>query len=251
MTDLSSAALALFLKRLLLRSQLSDDEQTAVLRLKTRSVQPPPRRDIVSPGQIVHYSCLVASGWVGRFDQMRDGRRQITAFHIAGDMCDLHSAVAPTPGWGITALGEATILQIAHADLLKSAVDFPNLALAYWRDTTADASILSKWIANIGRASAEPRVAHLLCELAIRVENADLGSRASFDLRLTQEQIGDATGLTSVHVNRMLHNLRSDGCISISNHAVKIIDWKRLCDLAAFDPAYLLLNGPTKGRQQL
>jgi CRP-like cAMP-binding protein len=235
-------ALERFLARLMLRSNLSAAEQAAVLSLNAQPIEVSARRDVVMPGRTVDYSCLIASGWAARFDQMRDGQRQITAFYIAGDMCDLHSVVAPTAGWGIAALTDTTILKIAHSALRGTVDAFPNLALAYWRDTTADASILAKWIANIGRADAEARVAHLLCELAIRIEHAGLSSRTAYALRLTQEQIADAVGLTAVHVNRMLRNLRHAGSAAVQNHAVEVLDWQRLTDTAAFDPAYMLMR---------
>src|SRR4029079_4809455 len=99
------------------RSALSEQEQQAILGLNSRTLEVRARVDLVSPGQHVEYACLVGSGLVARFDQMRNGLRQLTAFYIPGDMCDLHSVVAPTAAWGITALTEATILQVPHAAL--------------------------------------------------------------------------------------------------------------------------------------
>ncbi len=242
MTTPNHAALSGFLERLLLRSRLSDEEQAAILGLNGQEKQVPARRDLILPGRDVHFVSLVAEGLVGRFDQMADGRRQITAFHIAGDMCDLHSVVAPVTGWGITALSTAVVLQIAHADLRVIAARYPNLVMAFWRDTTVDASILAKWVANVGRKDSRARVAHLLCEMAMRMERANLGTRHRYRLPVSQEQIGDAMGITSVHVSRTLQTLRAEGNLSMHRHVVEIHDWDRLTDLADFVPTFMLFD---------
>lgn len=242
MSASNHAALAGFLKRLLMRSHLSADEQDAVLSLKSQAFQVAARRDLVFPGQTVEYSCLVGDGLVGRFDQMRDGRRQITAFHIAGDMCDLHSVVAPTTGWGITALSTCLVYHVAHDDLRRAATSHPNLAMAFWRDTTVDASILAKWVANVGRKDAQSRIAHLMCEMGVRMERAGLASHVSYPLPVNQEQIGDAMGLTSVHVNRTLQSLKRSGAVSFQKHHVEIHDWDELVSIADFVPTFMLFD---------
>src|SRR3954469_523591 len=135
----TDAALQKFLSRVLSRSALSSEEQRAILSLNCRASQFPARIDIVSPDERVDYACLVGSGVVGRFDQMRNGQRQTTAFYIAGDMCDLHSVVAPTAAWGLAALSAATILHVPHSELRELVLTYPRVALAFWRDATADA----------------------------------------------------------------------------------------------------------------
>ncbi|WP_102958381.1 Crp/Fnr family transcriptional regulator [Mangrovicella endophytica] len=229
-----------FLKRLLLNSALSEAEQSAILSMRATEVQVAARDDLVMPGETVDQSTLTVEGCLGRFDLMRNGARQITSLYIPGDMCDLYSVVAPTTGWGITALGPATILHVPHADLRSVATEYPNLAFAFWRDTTLDASILAKWIANMGRKQALARVAHLLCELGVRMERAELGERREYRLKITQEQIADAMGLTSVHVNRSLQQLRARNLIVTTGSLVSIPDWDRLTELAEFVPTFLL-----------
>jgi len=239
----SDSAMQKFLERLLSRSALDPAEQQAILNLPCNVLQMRARRDIVSPGETVSNACLVAKGLVARFDQMRDGRRQIVGFHIAGDMCDLHSVVAPTAGWGISALSGATILHVPHSALRAIAVEFPAIALAFWRDSTVDASIIAKWVGNLGRQDARARVAHVLCELGIRMERAGVAaSRTCFVLDATQEQLADAVGLTAVHVNRTIQGLRRDGLIESRGHTVEVKDWPALAQTAEFDPAYLLLD---------
>ena len=237
------AALSRFLARLQLNSVLSEAEQQAVMGLRSQAAQYGPGRDFVRPRDTIAHATLVVAGNVGRYDLMRNGGRQITAIYIAGDMCDLYSVAVPTAGWGLTSLGKSTVLQISHNDMRDLALTYPNLAFAFWRDTVLDASILAKWIASVGRKSARARIAHLLCELGTRNERAGLGKRDDFELALTQEQIADAMGLTSVHVNRMLQSLRVDDFVSIRAHRVTIKDWDHLASIADFSPTFLLCGG--------
>ncbi len=160
-------ALALFVDRLVLRSALSEEQHAAILSLPGRIQKVPSCHEIILPGQHTDHSCLIVSGLGARFDMMADGRRQIVAFHLPGDMCDLHSVPAPTSGWGLEALSGSTLLLLPHAGLRKMAQD-PGLAMAFWRDTVTDGSILAKWAANVGRKQAVPRLAHLFCEIGIR-----------------------------------------------------------------------------------
>lgn len=239
-----------FLDRLLLRSPLTAEEQKAILALEVRPASIPPRHDIVSPGETVDHACLVAKGVTARFDQMRDGERQIAAFHFAGDMCDLHSVVAPTAAWGIAALTAATVLLVPHSALREVAQTYPAIAFAFWRDVTVDGSILAKWVGNLGRQDARERISHILCEYGVRLEMAALGTRTCFNFDITQEQLADAAGLTAVHVNRTLQALRSEGLITTRGHAVEVPDWERLATVADFDPAYLLPPAALDGERR-
>src|SRR5689334_20500345 len=132
-------ALSLYLQRLLRRSDLAVEEQQAILHLTGTDHHYRPHEDIVRPGGRVESACLVAKGLVARYDQRLDGRRQITSFYIAGDMCDLHSLVAPKASWSITSVIEATVIRVPHTQLGRLCVEYPALALAFWRDCTVDA----------------------------------------------------------------------------------------------------------------
>lgn len=245
MSSSNHSALSRFLDRLLTRSTLSTHEQQAILDLPSHAHQIRANWDIVSPGRTVEHACLLAHGLGARFDQMADGRRQITAIYVRGDMCDLHSVVAPTAAWGIAALSTTTVLHVPHRDLRELATAHPAIALAFWRDVTADASVLAKWVGNVGRRDARSRIAHLLCETGIRMEEADLGTRTCFPFEITQQQLADATGMTAVHVNRTMQALRGERVIQTDGRTIHVHDWDRLADIAEFDPAYLLLDGQT------
>ena len=235
-------ALERFLCRLLRHSQLGDREQAEILRLTCRPAQIRPRQDIVAPGRIVDHACLIGKGLAARFDQMRNGRRQTTALHIPGDMADLHSVVRPKARWSITALTTTTVLYVPHVELRRLASTYPNIALAFWRDATIDASIIAKWLVSVGQKSAKGRVAHLFCEMGVRLEAAGLGTRNVFDLPMTQDQLADAVGITAVHLNRTMQVLRATGLFSFSQGLVEIADWPNVASIAEFDSSYMEIS---------
>jgi CRP-like cAMP-binding protein len=237
-----SGALEKFLARLSLRSRLSDEEQQAILALDGREVFTDAHRDIVRPGQTIDFACLVVDGLAGRFDQLANGHRQITALHIPGDMCDLHSVAVPHTGWGIEALTGTNCLRVPHKSLRELTVKYPAIAYAFWRDTIADSSVLAKWLSALGRRSAKLRMAHLACEMGIRMEQAGLGERNCYRLPATQAQLADVLGVTTVHLNRTFQTLRREGLLLTERAIMKVPDFERLCAVAEFDHRYLLLD---------
>lgn len=243
--------LQLFLDRLTGRSVLTDDEQHAILALPCHAEQVEANRDFVRLGERVDHSCLVVAGLVGRFDQNADGGRQITAIHIAGDIADLHSVVQPQATSALQALSVATILKIPHSAIRAAAARYPALAEALWRDCMVDAAILSQWVVNVGRRDAKSRLAHLLCEMAMRVQGAPGGNRFSFLFATTQTQLADATGLTSVHVNRTLRALRHGELADVRRQEVVVLDWNGLVAAGDFDPNYLQMDIPPQERLRI
>lgn len=245
----TQSAVELFIRRICSRSVLTEQEIDALSTLSGRMVVAPRGDDLVLPGHAVTYSTLVVRGLLARFDQMADGKRQITALHIPGDMADLHSLPSPMPAWGIQALVPSTVLQVPHSSLERLLSAFPNLTLAFWRDTVVDASVLAKWTANIGRADAMTRTAHLLCELGVRMEAQGLASRTNFPVAFTQAQLADALGLTTVHINRTIAALRVACGLLIEKGRVGIQDWNRLASHANFDASYLFVDLPDSAGQ--
>lgn len=240
MTSLPQSGLGRFVDHILRHTDLPSAEQQRILSLNGQEITFAAHRDVVRPRQKVEHACLVLEGLAARFDQMRDGRRSLTAFYIAGEMCDLPSIVAPIAVWGIQALTTTRLLLIPHAELRRLATDNPALALAFWRDTTFDASRLAKWAANVGRKDAAARIAHLFCEMGIRMEQAGFGNRTEYALPATQQQLADALGLTKVHLNRTIRMLRGDDVVVFERGLVVVHDWERLASRAEFDPIYLL-----------
>jgi len=240
-------ALEKFLRRLLLRSRLSKPEQEAILALPGQEVRTAAHRDIVRPGHRSTFSTLVVDGLVARFDQLANGHRQITALHIAGDFCDLHSLAVPETGWGMESLTDSVVRQVPHEALRKLVTGSPAIAIAFWRDTVVDSSLLAKWASALGRRSAKSRLAHLLCEMGTRVEHAGLGTADNFDFPITQSQIADVLGITPVHLNRTMQALRQEQLLTTSGSRFSLPDRQRLCQIALFDPAYLLLTKQPNG----
>jgi CRP-like cAMP-binding protein len=237
------AALQLFVDRLTSRSILTDDEITALLELKGEIRKIPAHTDYVRYGEQVSHSCLLMDGLVGRYGQNRDGGRQITCLHIPGDMADLVSLVSPRTGWGLVALTPTTVLRVPHENLRRLTSSYPGIAEAFWRDSVADGSIFSEWVVNVGRRDALTRLAHVFCEMALRSEQAGLGGRSSYSLAVTQADLADATGLTTVHVNRTMKELRDRSIVDLRGGTVTINDWDLLVATGDFDPAFLLLQG--------
>lgn len=229
-----------FLDRLNSRSILTQEEQQAVLDLPGQAEQVRANDDFVRLGERVDHSSLMVAGIVGRFDQNGEGVRQITAMHLPGDMCDLHSVVQPVPTSALQALSVATVLRIPHAAIRSVARHYPAVAEALWRDCTVDASILCEWVVNVGRRDARMRIAHLLCEMANRLGAVEDGmDDIVFDLPVTQTQLADATALTPVHVNRTLQSLRAEGLVDWHQRVVRLPRFEALMAVAEFDRDYL------------
>ncbi len=194
---------------------------------------------IVRERDRVTQCAILLSGYACRHRTTSDGGRQIVSFHLPGDFLDLQHMLIPVADYNVQTITEATWAIVPANALREAARDRPAVLEALWRDTLIDASVFREWVLNIGRRDAKSRVAHMLCEFATRRKAAGLGSPERFELPMSQEQIADATGLTPVHVNRMLGALSADGIIARDKRRVDIVDWKRMCRVADFDPAYL------------
>lgn len=242
------ADLQRFLDRLLTRSILTDEEQQAILSLPTFRMAVKANHDFVQEREETAYCCLIASGLVGRIGLTRGGKRQITAFHVPGDMADLHSAVRPVGVGGLTALSDTVVLRVPHDSVRRIAAKHPAIAEAFWRDCMLDAAVLMEWVVNVGQRDASSRLAHIFCEMSLRYGN-DREMLDSYDFPVTQEQLGDATGITGVHVNRSLKNLREQGLVTVERGRVTIADWEKLARAGDFDPYYLVAD--TVGERQM
>ncbi|MHA6723235.1 Crp/Fnr family transcriptional regulator [Sphingomonas sp. RS2018] len=234
-------ALALWLRRLEMRSPLVESDRATIMALPGQIRHFRSSRDLVRLGERTQSSCLVVEGMVARFGQTSDGHRQLTALYVPGDMADLHSAVLPLVSAPLQSTAQATVYGVPHDAIRQAAESSPTLARAFWRDCVADAQIGSEWLLNIGRRSALARVAHLICELKCRYELLGMAS-GGFPLFLTQTHMGEALGLTGVHVNRMLRDLRGRELIRLDGSTMTVLDDARLNAVADFDPDYLHLR---------
>lgn len=228
-----------FIDRLTSRSRLNDVEQQALRGLPAEVLQVDAHRDVVRLGQSVDHVCVVVDGIVARFGQNAEGERQIIALHIAGDAPDLHLVVVPRDTAPLQALSKTTIVRVSHADLRALAARYPAIAEAFWRHCSVDAAITAQWVVNLGRRNAKTRIAHLLCEMAVRYNANAGGGEVIFPFPLTHTHISDATGMTSVHVSRTIKALKEEGLAMLSERKVKIPDWGRLVKCGEFEAGYL------------
>jgi CRP-like cAMP-binding protein len=183
--------------------------------------------------------CILLKGFAARHKVVASGARQIVSFHIPGDILDIQHLLLGKADHSVETITSARIGWIPKADLLEVAWQKPNIGKALWRDCLIDASIFREWVLNVGRRDAKSRIAHMLCEFVLRCEAAGLGDRHNFELPMTQTQIGDATGMTPVHVNRMLKVLDTQGAVARDRNRFEVVNWDQLCRIADFDPVYL------------
>lgn len=196
------------------------------------------RRSIIREGDRPDHIHLMIEGWGARYKLLPDGARQITAFLIPGDFCDIHATILSEMDHGISTLTRSRVAFIPRGKM-DALTERPSLAKAFWWGTLVDESVLRNWIVNVGRRDAYEAIGHLICELYVRMKNVGLVEDNRFDLPLTQEEIGDALGLTAVHVNRVLQRLRSEDLISFRRGLLIIHDYERLEKASGFNANYL------------
>jgi CRP-like cAMP-binding protein len=233
-----------FIAKIETREKLTEDERDALRSLPQKVVRASGRTRIVEEGEHPTHSCMVLEGMVYRTKIAASGRRQIMSFHVPGDMVDLHTILFKVADHTIESVRSAAVVMIRHEVVLKAAEQWPALARAFWYDTLVDASIQREAQLNIGRRDARSRTAHLLCELLLRLRRVGMAEGFCIDLPLTQTDLADALGITSIHVNRVLAKFRAEGLISLDARMLVIHDWERLVDIGEFDPLYLHLEGP-------
>jgi CRP-like cAMP-binding protein len=221
---------------------LSDEERQAILSLpsKTRVLQA--GQDIARDGDKPSQCCLLVDGWAYRYKILGEGRRQILSFHIAGDIPDLQSLHLHTMDHSLGTLTDATVAFIPHESLRELTERHPGIAAALWRDTLVDAAIFREWMIGIGRKSAFGRIAHLFCEMYLKLEAVGLAGEHRCPLPITQIDIGDALGLSNVHTNRVLQEMRGKGLITLRSQTLVIQAWDELTRTSEFDPTYLHLE---------
>ena len=229
---------------------LSEPEKRALQTAPARVRDVVPHSDLVSEGDCPTDISLLTEGFACRYKLLGDGRRQITAFLIPGDICDLRAFLMGRMDHGVAALCRCQVSHIAHPTLSEIIETHPHIGFGLWRDTMLDGAIYRQWLTNVGRRSAYQRIAHLLCEVWWRLQAVGRTRGDSYELPVTQTDIGDAMGLSVVHVNRTLQQLRADGLISLQSNVVVVLDWHRLQEAGEFDPTYLQLQPQAKPIQR-
>ena len=230
-------------EKLAYRQKLDAADRAALLALPHTVKSLEQHHYIVRERDCATHSCVLLSGCAIRHKIVGGGYRQIVAIHMKGEMVDLQNSLLGTADHSVQMLTHGRVASIPREEIIRLAFERPAVGQAMWLDTLVDASIFREWIANVGRRDAKTRIAHVLCEFALRLKVAGLGEQTGYNLPMTQEQLGDVTGLTSVHVNRTLKLLESEGHIQrLSPRSIVIGDWKKLSEVGDFDSNYLHLR---------
>jgi CRP-like cAMP-binding protein len=221
---------------------LNYDERRALENLPMQVVAIKADQDIVREGDRPSRSCLILSGFACTYKVTAGGKRQIVSFNLPGDIPDLQSLHLTVLDNSISTISPCRVGFIPHEVLRDICDRYPRIASAFWRETLIDASIFREWVMNVGQREAYNRMAHVLCELLTRLRAVGLAEGHSCDLPITQGEFADALGVTNVHVNRVLQQMRADGLIELSGDRLNIPDWDRLKEVGEFDPTYLHLE---------
>ena len=225
---------------------LSDDERQCVLSLPFAIRKVDTDHDIVREGDRPSECCLIVEGFACRYGLTAEGKRQIMSFHITGDIPDLQSLHLTVMDHSLMTITPSTLGFTQHQSVRELVRQCPRLGDIFWRDTLIDASVFRKWMMGIGRKSAYARIAHLLCEVSVRMNSVGLADGHVCELPLTQAEIGDSLGLSTVHVNRSLQELRGNSLITLRGHLLTVQDRIGLKKAGEFDPTYLHLDGEHK-----
>jgi CRP-like cAMP-binding protein len=224
---------------------LTNAERRAIESLPVRVRTLDARQDIVRDGDKPSHCCLILGGWACRYKLLSQGRRQILSFHIPGDIPDLQTLHLQTMDHSVATMKVATVAFIPHEDLQELTADFPRIGALLWRSTLIDAATFREWETNLGRRPAFERMAHLFCELYLKLHAVGLADDYRCPMPITQADLADALGLTSVHVNRVLKELRAQTLITLRSSTLVIQAWDELQRVCEFDPTYLHLEKGT------
>lgn len=205
------------------------------------------RVDIVREGDKPKDVHLILSGWACRYKQLEDGRRQVVSFFLPGDICDVNVFILREMDHSIGTITPVTVADLPREFFDEVAARHPRIVTAFWWETLVNAAIQREWTMNLGQRTALERTAHLLCEVWLRLRLAGLTKGDSCEFPLTQADLADATGLSKVHVNRTLQELRANGLIVLKGRTLSVPDFDRLMRAGLFNPNYLHMDH--EGRQ--
>ena len=238
----------ILVRKLELFGALPDDDRRLLDDMIRHPTQVRDHQDIVKEGDAPDEVHLVLAGLACRYKLLPDGRRSIFAYLVPGDCCDLNIFILKQMDHSIATLSACTIVSIPQRRVLELC-ERPAIVRAFWWSTLIDEATLREWLVNIGHRSAESRIGHLFCELHLRLKAVGLAEEGAFTLPLTQTEIGDSMGVSTVHVNRSLQSLRTRGLIVYQSGRLVIPDVDRLASACEFNANYLHIgtgNGAEK-----
>jgi CRP-like cAMP-binding protein len=230
------------LLKLRTRDTVSGEEESVLRDAVSRCEDVPSDRVVVRAGEELNVSILLIDGLMCRYKDLRNGERQIMELHVPGDFLDLHSFLLKRLDHNVMSLVPSRIAVVPHENLKSITQEHPHLARLLWLTTLIDAAIHREWLVSLGRRSAIARIAHFFCEMHARLGVVELADPSGFPLRITQIDLAECLGLTSIHVNRVLRTLRESGQAVFRDRRVEILDLAMLKRTAEFDPEYLQIE---------
>ena len=228
-----------FVQKLSGLSALTANDAAALEEATSRPRRYVARQDLIREGDETGPMFVVLEGWVCRYKILPSGTRQIMAFLMPGDACDLHIKLLDEMDHSIQAITTAMVATITRSEMQALMQAHPNIASAMYSAQLIDEGIMRAWIVSMGRRSSTERVAHLICELYLRARGIGLTGEGEFALPLSQLVLADALGMTAVHINRVLKELRLAGAMAVKRGSVTILDPVMLVQIAGFDENYL------------
>ena len=224
------------------RDAVSPEEEQALRDSIAKVEEIPARKTVLKRGELLDRSVLLLDGLMGRHKDLRNGQRQITALHIPGDFLDLHGFTLKYLDHDVASLAPSRVAYALHDRLREITEQFPHLTRLLWFSTNLDAAMHREWELSLGQRLGAERAAHLFCEMYVRLETVGRVQGPAFPLSLNQTELGECLGLTVVHTNRVLRELREEGLVEFARGRVVIHDLDRLKAFAEFDPAYLYVE---------
>lgn len=237
--------ISVHLKKLRRRTEISLEEERAIRLAVAETRRIPADEMLVRSGEELHSSTVLLDGWLARSKDLPGGERQMTELHVAGDFADLHGFTLKRLDHDVIALSDCVVGVVPHERLQDITERFPRLARAYWFSTNVHAAINRELALSLGQRSAISRMAHLFCELYMRLDAVGRARSDGYEFPLTQRELSECLGLTVVHANRTLQELRRRGLVTLENRQLRICDRRGLQGLAEFDSAYLYLDRVT------
>lgn len=228
-----------FVEKMATLADLHPDDKAALVHATRHTTKHGARVDLIREGDRPGPVFVMLDGWACRYKVLPSGARQIVGFLMPGDCCDLHIALLAEMDHSIQTITPATVARIDRAPMDALLERHPRVAKAMYISQLVDEGTMRAWITSMGRRSSVERLAHLICELYIRAGNVGVEVEPSFAMPLSQLLLADALGMTPVHLNRVLKELRVKGAMTISRGKVVIADPKLLVKLAGFDESYL------------
>lgn len=222
--------------------ELTDEDRGALNALVPRFRRVGPRTDLIQEGDAPEFVYLILDGYACRYKVLPDGQRQIMAYLLPGDFCDLNVFILDQMDHSIATISACQVVEIPRQSIEAVMADRPRITKALWWCALVDEAVLREWLVNIGGRPANQRISHLLCELLLRLEAVGRVTDKSYDFPFTQADIADTMGLSNVHVNRTIQELRAMGLIELKRRSLTILDVDRLKAYCGFNPNYLHLK---------